>query len=143
MKSKLAPVPEAYEHLPQWAFGDSKQTANALCELVLAGTKTATSNPLYSYELNDEPVPEPGERSVVLDGTNRARCVIEYVEVEAIPFEDVDAKFAAEEGEGDKSLKYWRATNQKIFERQGYFSPDMLLVCARFRVVQKLVEGMP
>jgi uncharacterized protein YhfF len=143
MKRKLAPVPEAYEHLPQWAFGDSKQTANELCDLVLAGTKTATANPLYSYELNDEPVPEPGERNVVLDGSNRARCVIEYVEVEAIPFEEVDAKFAADEGEGDKSLKSWQSARQKLFERQGYFSPDMLLVCTRFRVVQKLVEGMP
>lgn len=139
---KLAPVPEAYEHLPQKALGDSKQSSNELCDLVLAGTKTALSSPLYAFELNDEPVPEPGERSVILDGTGRARCVIEYVEVEAVPFEEIDAKFAADEGEGNRSLKQWQATHQKTYERQGYFAPDMLLVCARFRVVEKLVEGM-
>lgn len=142
MKRKLAPVPEAYEHLPQKALGDSKQSSNELCELVLAGTKTAMSSPLYAFELNDEPVPEPGERAVILDGSGRARCVIEYVEVEAVAFEEIDAKFATAEGEGNRSLKQWQTSRQKTFESQGYFALDMLLVCARFRIVEKLVEGM-
>ena len=138
---KQAPVPEAYEHLPQWAFGDSKEMANELCALVLAGTKTATCTALYSFELDDQPVPEPGNRSVILDGNGDARCVIECVEAEAVPFADVDEAFARDEGEGDRTLKSWRKAHQKFFERQGYFDPDMLLICERFRVIEKLSGG--
>jgi uncharacterized protein YhfF len=138
---KLAPVPEKYEHLPQWAFGDSKEMANELCALILAGKKTATSTALYSYELDNQPVPEPGNRSVILDGSGQARCVIECISAEAVPFDEVDAEFAADEGEGDLSLKYWRKTHQAFFERQGYFAPDMLLVCEHFRMVEKLSGG--
>jgi uncharacterized protein YhfF len=138
---KLAPVPEKYEHLPQWAFGDSKEMANELCALILAGKKTATSTALYSYELDNQPVPEPGNRSVVLDGDGQARCVIECVSAEAVPFDEVDEEFAADEGEGDLSLKSWQKAHQAFFERQGYFAPDMLLVCERFRLVEKLSGG--
>ena len=138
---KLAPVPEKYEHLPQWAFGDSKEMANELCALILAGKKTATSTALYSYELDNQPVPEPGNRSVVLDGDGQARCVIECVSAEAVPFDEVDEEFASDEGEGDLSLKHWRKSHQAFFERQGYFAPDMLLVCERFRLVEKLSGG--
>ena len=138
---KLAPVPEKYEHLPQWAFGDSKEMANELCALILAGKKVATSTALYSYELDNQPVPEPGNRSVILDGDGQARCVIECVEAEAVPFDEVDAEFAAAEGEGDLSLKQWRQSHQAFFERQGYFAADMLLVCERFRLVETLSGG--
>lgn len=138
---KQAPVPEAYEHLPQWAFGDSKEMADELCALILAGRKTATCTALYSFELDDQPVPEPGNRSVILDGSGNARCVIECLEAEAVPFDEVDEAFAKDEGEGDLSLKYWRKAHQKFFERQGYFAPDMLLICERFRVIEKLTGG--
>jgi uncharacterized protein YhfF len=138
---KPAPVPKGYEHLPQWAFGDSEGMANALCELVLSGKKTATSSALYSYELDNQPIPEPGRRSVILDGSGRARCVIECIEVKAIPFEEVGAQFAADEGEGDRSLNYWRTEHQNFFQRQGYFAPDMQLICERFRVIEKLTGG--
>lgn len=136
---KPAPVPEAYEHLPQWAFGESKDLANALCALVLSGRKTALATALYTYELDDQPLPEPGNRSVILDGSGQARCVIECVSAEAVPFDEVDAEFAAAEGEGD--LKHWQKTHKKFFEGQGYFAPDMLLICERFRVIEKLAGG--
>lgn len=137
---KPAPVPEAYEHLPQWAFGESKDLADALCALVLSGKKTALVTALYTYELDDLPLPEPGNRSVILDGSGHARCVIECVSADAVPFDEVDAEFAAAEGEGD--LKHWQKTHKKFFERQGYFAPDMLLICERFRVIEKLTGGV-
>ena len=136
---KPAPVPEAYEHLPQWAFGESKDLADALCSLVLSGKKTALVTALYTYELDDLALPEAGNRSVILDGSGHARCVIECTSAEAVPFDEVDAAFAAAEGEGD--LKHWQKTHKKLFESQGYFSPDMLLVCEHFRVIEKLTGG--
>lgn len=131
-----APVPPVYAHLPQWALGHTAEEADALCALVLDGKKTAISNALYQFE--DEPAPEEGDRAVLLDGTGRPRCVIEFIEVEVAPFEEIDAKFAHAEGEGDLSLKHWQKAHAASFKREGYFAPDMLLLCQHFRVIERL-----
>ncbi len=129
-----APVPQVYAHLQQWAMGHTKEEADALCTLVLDGKKTATCTALYHYE--DDPVPEPGDRSVLLDGDGRPRCVIECIEVDVIAFDEVDAKFAIDEGEA--SLAAWRKRHQASFTREGYFAPDMAIVCEHFRVIERL-----
>jgi len=129
-------VPPVYAHLPQWAFGHTKQEADELCALVVDGKKTATSAALYHFE--EEPPPEPGDKAVILDGSNRPRCVIEFTAVEPAVFDEVDAKFAFDEGEGDRSLAYWRKTHQEFFSREGYFASDMLLLCQHFRVIERL-----
>lgn len=129
-------VPPVYAHLPQWAFGHTKQEADELCALVLDGKKVATSAALYHFE-NEEP-PEPGDKAVILDGDSRPRCVIEFTEVEPATFNEVDAKFAFDDGEGDRSLAYWRKTHEAFFKREGYFAPDMLLLCQHFRVIERL-----
>lgn len=134
--NRHANVPPAFAHLPQWAFGHSPAEADELCNLVLDGKKTATSAALYHFE--DEPPPEPGDKAVILDGTNRPRCVIEFTEVEPAVFDEVDAGFAHDEGEGDRSLAFWRKTHKAFFTREGYFAPDMLLLCQRFRVIERL-----
>jgi uncharacterized protein YhfF len=131
-----APVPPVYAHLPQYAFGHTKEAAEALCTLVLEGKKTATSSALFHYE--DDPVPEPGDCSVLLDGSGRPRCVIECVSSDVVPFDEVDAEFAAAEGEGDKSLAQWRKAHEESFKREGYFALDMLVVCEHFRIVERL-----
>jgi uncharacterized protein YhfF len=131
-------VPEKYAHLPRDHFGDSAELADELLNLVLMGKKTATCSALWQYEAEGAPVPKPGARSVVLDGANRPRCVIEITEVEIRPFDKVDAQFAHDEGEGDQSYAYWRDAHEKYFRRQGPFSPDMLVVCERFRLIEKL-----
>ncbi len=131
-----APVPPVYSHLPQYAFGHTKEAAEALCALVLDGKKTATSSALFHYE--DDPVPEPGDCSVLLDGSGRPRCVIECVSADVMPFDEVDAAFAAAEGEGDKSLAQWRKAHEEAFKREGYFAPDMMVVCEHFRIVERL-----
>jgi uncharacterized protein YhfF len=53
-------------------------------------------------------------------------------------FGDVDQAFAFDEGEGDRSLAYWRAAHRRYFSRQGTFAPDMLLNCERFRLVARI-----
>jgi uncharacterized protein YhfF len=131
-----APVPPVYAHLPQWAFGHTAEEADALCALVLDGKKTATAAALYHFE--DEPAPEAGDRCVILDSSGRARCVIEFTEVEVAAFDEIDAKFARAEGEGDLSLKQWLKTHEVFFKREGYFAPDMLLLCQYFRVIERL-----
>ena len=62
--------------------------------------------------------------------------MIETVELAQRRFGEVDAAFAFDEGEGDRTLAYWRAAHERYFTRLGQFAPDMLLWCERFQVVE-------
>jgi uncharacterized protein YhfF len=125
------PIPEWYQHLRTFAFGDRPELADELLELVIRGIKTATCSK------EDEPnTSAPGERWVVLDGNGKPRCVIESTAVMYRRFNEIDATFAYDEREGDRSLAYWRSAHQAYFGRLGRFSEDMILMCERFRLVE-------
>ena len=127
----LSAVPEKYRSLRSFAFGDGPELADELLDLVIKGVKTATCS------TEDEPnTSTPGERWIVLDGRGQARCVIESTEVTYRRYNEVDAAFACDEGEGDRSLAYWRSAHRNYFGRQGKFSEDMMLMCERFRLVE-------
>ena len=128
---KLETIPEAYRGLKAFAFGDGPGLADELLDLVIRGIKTATCS------TEDEPnTSTPRERWIVLDGHGEPCCVIESTEVSYRRFDEVDATFAFDEGEGDRSLDYWRKAHRAYFARQGKFSEDMMLMCERFRLVE-------
>lgn len=121
-----------------WSFGDSPAMADELGQLVKAGTKTATCSLLWEYEADGEPIPQIGDLSVILDGRKEPLCIIETTEIEIKPYNAVDARFAYDEGEGDRSLADWRAAQWRFFgrscERIGRRPAEtMPLVCERFR----------
>ena len=127
----LDAVPEQYRGLRSFAFGDGPELADELIDLVMKGVKTATCS------TEDEPnISTPSERWIVLDGRGEPRCVIETLEVTYRRFGEVDAAFAYEEGEGDRSLQHWRDAHRRYFGRLGRFSEDMMLMCERFRLVE-------
>ena len=113
--------------------------ADKLGKLVRDGIKTATTSALWSYEPG-EPLPQVGELSVVLGGNGSPLCVIEMLEVRTLPFAEVDAAFAFDEGEGDRSLAYWRRAHERFFSRTlsesgRAFDETMPVVCERFKKV--------
>lgn len=72
-------------------------------------------------------------------------CVIETEVVDIVPFEEVTEAFAAREGEGDKSLRYWREAHRAYFGRECQRigrEPDvrMPIVCEQFALVYKRTE---
>jgi uncharacterized protein YhfF len=75
---------------------------------------------------------------VILSGSGRPLAVIETVELTQRRFNEVDAAFACDEGEGDQSLAYWREAHRRYFTRLGQFAEDMLLYCERFRPVERI-----
>ena len=125
-----------WRRLPTFSFGDGPALADALAALVLSGVKTASCGHA------DGPEPEfpVGALSVMLDGSGHPRAVIETLEVTLRRFDQVDAAFAHDEGEGDRSLEFWRAVHRSYFERAGVFADDMLLWCERFRVVEVIAS---
>lgn len=127
---------EAWRALETFSFGDGPELAEALARLVLAGRKTATC-----WAASQGLLTEVGKRMVMLDGAGRPRAVIETVELTQRRFPEVDAAFAHNEGEGDRSLAYWRQAHRTYFTRLGQFSEDMLLYCERFRIIERLGEA--
>jgi uncharacterized protein YhfF len=101
-----------------WGFGSSREMATNLGLLVRDGPKRATASRVSDYG-PDEPKPAAGELSVILDGDGEPLCVIRTTAVEVRAFGDVDAEFAWTEGEGDRSLAYWRETHIRFFEAYG------------------------
>jgi uncharacterized protein YhfF len=126
----MADLPAEYRQLPRFAFGDNPALADELLALVLSGGKTATCT-----TPDDPNLSHPGERWIVLDGRGAPSCVIETVEITMRRYDEVDAAFARDEGEGDLSLDYWRDAHRRYFGRQGKFREDMMLVCERFRLL--------
>ena len=120
--------------LESFSFGDSPELANELLELVLAAEKIATC---WAASEGDKGV-AVGKRWVVKDGQGRPSAILETVELSRRRFGDMDAAFAHDEGEGDRSLAYWRRAHTAYFTRRGEFWPDMELYCERFRLVAVL-----
>jgi uncharacterized protein YhfF len=132
-------LPDRYE---AWAFGDNPAMADELADLVLRGIKTATASLLWGFEADGDPLPKAGDFSLILDGAGAPVCVIQTTQVEVMAFSQVDAGWAYDEGEGDRSLQYWREGHWRFFsrwcERIGRTpSETMPVVCERFKVVFK------
>jgi len=67
-------------------------------------------------------------------------CIIETTDIEIIAFIDVVEKHAYEEGEGDRSLDYWREVHWAFFVEECKSigrepTEDMPVVCERFRLI--------
>lgn len=129
--------PDAGEEYETWAYGGDP---DRLAELTRTGVKTATSSAGPLYGLEGEPLPQAGEYSVILDSQDEAVCVIRTTRVYTVPFDQVSAGHARREGEGDRSLEYWRRVHEDFFRRElaeaGLeFSLDMPVVCEEFEVV--------
>ncbi len=122
-----------------WAFGVD---ADLLAHLVAIGEKTATASAYPLYELEKEPLPKAGAYSVILDSNDNGVCIIQTQKVTVVPFSEVTAEHAYKEGEGDRSLDYWREVHEKFFteclnEAGLEFTSDMKVVCEEFSVVYK------
>ncbi|MFE2012686.1 ASCH domain-containing protein [Streptomyces sp. NPDC059491] len=122
-----------------------------LVAAVLAGEKVATTGLLAEWLIEGEDLPEPGERSALIDSDGREVAVVEVTEVRVLPLADADLQLALDEGEGYLSVPQWRAAHEDFWHsdemREGLGDPDFtvddttMLVVERFRVVELLPVG--
>lgn len=120
-----------------WAFGGP---TDLLADLVIRGEKTATTSAYSLYELENEPLPKVGEYSIILNSKEEAVCIIQTTKVYLTPFCEVSEKHAYKEGEGDKSLLFWRDVHKSFFSEclsklKVDFNESMKVVCEEFKVV--------
>lgn len=134
---ELTEAIKAHNCVDSFVFGDNAALSAQLIALVAEGTKTATCGALRDYLAGDEILPKAGERWIVRDLDGAPALVIETTEVDIVRFCSVQSDFALAEGEND-DLAGWQTDHRNFFDRNGGWSPQMQLVCERFRLIEDL-----
>lgn len=136
---RAAGVPPATAY-QAWYFSDSPKMAHELAELVLDGPKRATAGSVAVNEAAPDAAPVPDGYSVITEYDGTPRAVIRTVWLDTRPLCDVDAQFAWDEGEGDRTLPDWLDAHTQYFKRdceqRGQpFSPAMPVALERFELL--------
>lgn len=128
-----------------WHFGNTSEMAAELAALVTSGVKTATASLAEINRLKPDEAPTDNGYSVVTDFDGRPVCVVRTTEIRHVPFSEVDPVFAFDEGEGDRSLDYWRSVHWDYFAGEALshgleFDEHSIICCERFRLLYPPTE---
>ena len=134
------------DDLPVAEFAFPGPLRDQLVAAILAGEKTTTTGLVADYEHENDPLPTPGLRQVVVDSAGRGVAVIETTAVQVIRLADVGLDHALGEGEGFTSVAQWRAGHEQFWHsaemRKALGDPaftvgdDTLVVVEEFRLIQ-------
>ncbi|MBT8301129.1 MAG: ASCH domain-containing protein [Maribacter sp.] len=132
---------DAFAEAPKTVhFCDNEKDANECAKLIKKGIKRTTSHSLLGLQYRKEPLPKVGDFTVVTNWEGKAQCIVRTTAVKFKPFFSIDAEYAKLEGEGDKSLDYWKKTHWEYYERE--LAPfnrvpreSMIIVCEEFEKV--------
>ena len=120
-----------------WSFSEAP---DKLADLVLQKIKTATCSAYDLYQINHEPLPKAGDYSIILNSKEEAVCIIQTTKVYVTEFKDVSDEQAYKEGEGDRTLAYWRKVHESFLINElasvnKTFSQNTKVLCEEFEVV--------
>ncbi|MEZ9551982.1 ASCH domain-containing protein [Vibrio breoganii] len=140
LESLSSDIANKYTSFSADYFCADEYNANLCAQLILRGEKRASCSMEYWYSHEGEAMPSVGHLQVVTDWQGEPICIIEITSVDTCKYCDITAEFAALEGEGDKSLEWWREAHWKFFSLECQElgitpTPEMLLVLERFKVV--------
>ena len=131
--------------LPLAEFAFPGPLRDALVAAILDGTKTSTTSLAVEYELDGEPLPRPGDRSVLVDSNEQPLVVLEVTDIRLVPLRAVDLQHARDEGEGHDNYDQWRTAHEEFWHGAEFRSAlgdaaftvddDTTVVLERFRVV--------
>ncbi|MGF2385041.1 ASCH domain-containing protein [Lentilactobacillus otakiensis] len=122
-----------------WSFTDRPNSADMLVEMVVRGQKTAYSSWFDFYDA-DQVVPTVGDYRMILRQNGDPAGIVQLKVVEIVPFKWVSQEHAYLEGEGNRSLKYWRQLHKQLFRKQAKFrgksfSLESPVICEVFEVI--------
>lgn len=136
MPKPLDAIRKTYPDAVTFKFGDNQHLSDELIALVRQGKKTATTGALRDYETGDD-MPLIGRCDIALNWNDEPELVIQTKELVTCRIDEVTEAMALAEGEND-DLDGWRRDHQRYFERNGGYSPDMMVVWERFAVIEDL-----
>lgn len=139
----------AYLHVGiplSYHFCDNEKDADECAELVCSGIKQATTHSLSWLHINNEKMPAEGDLAIVTDWNGNPVAVTKTTKVEIVQFKDITPEYAFIEGEGDKSLSYWKEVHWAYYTRElceYNLKPtlDMELVCEYFETIWPVVDA--
>jgi len=122
--------------LPPYELGHPRtEMRRRLVDAVLRGEKTATASLREMYEpFTSHPLPQAGERFVLLGYSDESCGIIEVTAVDVRALDDVELQFAIDEGEGHTSAEGWRAAGLRYWAGHGV-TGKTLVVYERFRLL--------
>lgn len=121
-------------------FCANKKDADECAELVVKKIKQATSPSVWWFKKNNESFPKVGELAIVTNWDGEPKAIIRTVKIEIAKFKDITKEYAYIEGEGDKSLEYWKKVHWAYYENEmkefnELPSEDMEIVCEYFETI--------
>lgn len=121
-------------------FCDNKKNADECAELVVNKIKQATSPSVWWFEKNNESFPTVGDIAIVTNWDEEPKAIITTTKVEIVKFKDITAEYACTEGEGDKSLDYWKKVHWEYYRNEmedfgEYPDEEMKIVCEYFETI--------
>lgn len=121
------------ENINTWKFGTDN---DKLVELVLNGNKKATTSLLNDYK-EKEDLPKSGDLGILIFNNEKKACITRVTKVSIIEFRNVTEELAFIEGEGDKTLAYYRKEHIKIFKKiDPSFNDNSKIVFEEFEVIE-------
>ncbi|MDQ0713377.1 uncharacterized protein YhfF [Streptomyces luteogriseus] len=134
--------------MPRTEFAFPGSLRDRLVAAILSGSKTATTGLVVDYEHEGDPLPDIGDRSVVVDSDGRPVAIVEVTDVRVVPSAQVDLAHVVDEGEGHSSVAEWREDHERFWhgedmraalEDPGFTVDDTTpAVLERFRLVADL-----
>ena len=134
--------------LPVAKFGFPGPLRERLVAAILTGEKVTTTGLLEEYRRDGAEPGRVGQRELVVDSAGRGVAVIELTAVDVRRISEVDLQFAIDEGEGFTTVAEWRDAHEAFFtgpemaaslgQPAVAIDDDTLVVCLRFRVVERL-----
>lgn len=121
-------------------FCNNKKDADECADLVVRKIKQATSPSLWWFEKNNESLPKKGDIAIVTNWEGEPKAIIKTTKIEIVKFKDITEQYAYIEGEGDKSLAYWKKVHwdyykKEMIEHNETPSEDMEIVCEYFETI--------
>ncbi|WP_209400823.1 ASCH domain-containing protein [Pseudozobellia sp. WGM2] len=121
-------------------FCNNQLDANECATLVKKGIKKATSPSLLGLQYRNERLPRIGDFMIVTDWEGEAQCLVRTKSVRLKPFFSIDEAYAQLEGEGDKSLSFWKKVHWEYYKKElepFHRKPNesMIVVCQEFEKV--------
>jgi uncharacterized protein YhfF/GNAT superfamily N-acetyltransferase len=140
----------------RWGFATPGPLRDKLTSLAIGGGKVVTTDLLANYEIEGEPIEQPGDISILLDSEERPLAMIEDVLSKVIRLADMTDQDAIDEGEGYADAAAFRVSHEDHWNgfidevRDGLGDPgfkitdDTPVVVERFRIAGLLdPDGRP
>lgn len=137
---KLNPDNDKKQLPESFYFCDNEKDANECADLVINKIKRATATSLWWFEKNNQPLPKVGDQAIITDWNGNPKAVIESIKIEPTPYNEITPEFAEIEGEGDKSLEYWKKVHKAYYQREmepygEKFDENMIIICEHFETI--------